>query len=162
MIIGQSNGDLRLNNDELDLFPNITEGRLEIYLESEWGTVCRDGFDDTEAMVACRQLGFSEAESHGVAKSLGYACMHGCDYQSVRNNNIMKSLCLLLHRFKFGGDEVLIHLDEINCTGKEDSLHLLSCSTNAHGRHDCVHTEDIALKCSEFCYHIIVASVICL
>ena len=31
-------------------------GRLEIYLSGQWGTVCNDGFDDVDATVACLQL----------------------------------------------------------------------------------------------------------
>ncbi|MCB9540417.1 MAG: scavenger receptor cysteine-rich domain-containing protein [Myxococcales bacterium] len=38
-------------------------GRLEIHLESEWGTVCDEGFDQVDADVACRQLGYPGAES---------------------------------------------------------------------------------------------------
>ena len=36
-------------------------GRLEIFINGEWGTVCGGGvfFTKTEADVACRQLGFS-------------------------------------------------------------------------------------------------------
>ena len=36
----------------------VNSGRLEIYHAGEWGTICQTGFDDIDASVACRQLGF--------------------------------------------------------------------------------------------------------
>ena len=46
-------------------------GRLEIFIDGEWGTICDDSWGDTEADVACRQLGYSRATNHGDAASLG-------------------------------------------------------------------------------------------
>ena len=40
-------------------YPN--QGRVEIFLNGEWGTVCDDGFDLNAGDIVCRQLGFNHA-----------------------------------------------------------------------------------------------------
>lgn len=63
-------GDLRLvrgtNADSL-----FSSGRLEIYVNGQWGTVCDDFFDQIDANVACQQLGFVGATSYIRSSSAG-------------------------------------------------------------------------------------------
>lgn len=46
-------GNLRLIGGQ-----NKNEGRLEINMFDEWGTVCHDSFNNFEEVVACKQLGY--------------------------------------------------------------------------------------------------------
>ena len=47
----------------------VSSGRLEIYVNHTWGTVCDDNFYSTEASVACSQLGFSSYSRYSSADS---------------------------------------------------------------------------------------------
>ena len=47
-----------LNTARLSGTLNSHEGRLEVYHNGVWGTVCDNGFTDTAAKVVCRSLGF--------------------------------------------------------------------------------------------------------
>ena len=54
LYIGCTEGDIRIMG-------NSTEGRVEICLNDEWGTVCDQMWDDIDAGVVCRQLGLASA-----------------------------------------------------------------------------------------------------
>ena len=35
------------------------QGRVEVYCNGQWGTICSDGFGPDEANTVCKQLGYS-------------------------------------------------------------------------------------------------------
>ena len=67
MCIFSLDGALRLSSGLLS-----SSGRLEVYYNGEWGTVCNNLFNQTDADVACRQLGYLTASSYGTIGSMGY------------------------------------------------------------------------------------------
>lgn len=47
------------------------EGRVEVYYEGQWGTVCDDDFSIHAAHVVCREVGYVEAKSWTASSSYG-------------------------------------------------------------------------------------------
>ncbi|XP_038072986.1 uncharacterized protein LOC119741307 [Patiria miniata] len=93
-----------------------SEGRVEVFSQGAWGTVCDDNWDITDAIVICRHLGFPGA------------------IEAVTNAG-----------FGGGASEMEILLDEVSCTGDEETI--FDCQHNGVGITNCRHSDDAGVRC---------------
>ena len=126
---GCSDGDIRLTNGT-----NSSEGRVEICFNNEWGTVCGQMWNNTDAAVVCRQLKFA---SNGI---------------SIQFNQC-KILFTIINYFigseplsgAFGEGTGRIWLDNVQCSGSERQLR--DCMADSSGINSCTHAQDAGVRC---------------
>ncbi|XP_072042484.1 uncharacterized protein [Amphiura filiformis] len=116
------NGQVRLVGGQ-----NTNEGRVEVFYNGRWGTVCADSWDDDDAMVVCRQLGFPSGDARAVISTLSH---------------------FLYTSAEFGQGTGPVWLDGVSCSGSENRLD--ECRHNGWGIQNCHgHYHDAGVICND-------------
>ncbi|XP_054904277.1 uncharacterized protein LOC129371613 [Poeciliopsis prolifica] len=196
-------------------------GRVEINHDGQWGTVCDDGWDLTDAQVVCRQLScgsalnttssavfgegtgqiwLDEVNCTGSESTLINCQNSGFGTHKCKHNEVAGVVCSgpvrlagsgstlcsgrvevhyrdtwgtvcddgwdmtdaevvckqlgcgtaldVVGSARFGKGFGKIWLNDVQCSGDESSL--TSCRHNGYGRHNCGHSEDAGVICSEY------------
>lgn len=65
-------GQLKLVATNLNSNQSTSKGMLQVYLNQQWTYICNDTFGNHEADTSCRQLGYTNALSHGIVDNYEY------------------------------------------------------------------------------------------
>ncbi|XP_071483590.1 neurotrypsin-like [Diadema antillarum] len=142
------------------------EGRVEVYHDGGWGTVCNEKWNITEASVVCRSLGFPGAEEAFVRLVGGNGANEGrvevyakgawgtvCDdFWDITDAGVVcRSLGFegaeeALKLAAFGEGTGDIWLDTVACIGVERDI--FDCGNKGIGVHNCRHIEDAGVRCT--------------
>lgn len=93
-------------------------GRVEVFYDGVWGTICDEGWDLRDTRVVCHQLGYPDA-----VRSLNH-----------------------FHVPMGFARPATIWLSEVACTGEEQNIS--SCSHAGWGENSCIHFQDVGVQCS--------------
>uniref|UniRef100_A0A4W3H125 Soluble scavenger receptor cysteine-rich domain-containing protein SSC5D n=1 Tax=Callorhinchus milii TaxID=7868 RepID=A0A4W3H125_CALMI len=150
----------------------ICSGRVEIFHNSTWGSVCRDGWDTEDARVVCRQLSCGNATSltspvspsqasgqiwlkkmncSGTENSLDQCPadpwgQHSCTHDASVICSGKSEATSATGNATFGQGTGPVWLSDVRCDGTETSID--QCSTKAYWVHSCHHGQDAGVTCS--------------
>ncbi|VDH99035.1 Hypothetical predicted protein [Mytilus galloprovincialis] len=95
------------------------EGRVEVFMHGQWGTICDSSFNVEEASVICRMVGFKEAFTQPRMMLSSY----------------------------FGQSNLPIRMSEVSCSGTE--LDINACILGTWGNNTCSRTHEVGVDCRE-------------
>ena len=113
------------------------EGRVEVCFRGNWGTVCDDEWDQNDANVACRQLGYSDRGKNKYLSSCRCYSFTLVGAKAVESVASMPPRAIDL----YGQGTGTIFLDDLECSGNESNL--FECIRKSN----CQHDEDAGLVC---------------
>ena len=117
---------------------NLYEGRVEVCINDQWGTVCDDSWGSTDATVICKQLGYAhtggkhlllDENANPIDCQIFTYCAAGIAYSNAH----------------FGTGTGPISLDDVQCTSSASQL--LDCPSRPILSHNCQHTDDAGVGC---------------
>ena len=119
---------------------NDHEGRVEVCYNNSYSTVCDDFWDELDATVICRQLGYSYTGKILSRQERPGMIMVVC---SADNIPVKKA--------GFGsGNSRPILLDNVACDGSEENISQCVYETDDN----CDHSEDAGVICGGKCSHL--------
>ena len=75
---------------------------MEVCINDQWGTVCDDSWDSTDATVVCKQLGYAYTGSTPIAIMSVNDHLHLlCLYVQVAGHTAMPTLVLAVDQFSW-------------------------------------------------------------
>ncbi|XP_033636449.1 tyrosine-protein kinase receptor Tie-1-like isoform X3 [Asterias rubens] len=134
-----------------------SEGRVEVFYGGQWGTVCDDDWDITDANIVCRQLGFSKAFNAWQGAHFGEgADQILMDDVGCGGNEERLQYCV----FRGWGVNDCFHSEDASVTCADTDVRLVGGSAPSEGRVEVFHNGQWGTVCDDS-WDITDANVVC-